>query len=69
MNQLFTIMVEIIKKIIEQAKENGTYEQLMAAVREYEQTTTAGIPNSCILNSDMERLLRAQLEGGKLKTK
>ena len=56
-------MEERLKTIIEQAKDNGAYKQLMAAVREFEQTTTAGIPNSCILSKDQELLLRIQLEG------
>ncbi|MBQ6378125.1 MAG: hypothetical protein IJJ56_04955 [Prevotella sp.] len=55
-------MTEAFKMIIEQAKENGTYEQLMSVVRGYEQTHTAGIPNSFILSKDQERILRAQLE-------
>jgi hypothetical protein len=60
-------MTEVYKKIIKQTKENGTYEQLMAAVHEYEQTYTAGIPNSCIFSKDQERILRAQIEYEKLK--
>ena len=60
-------MEERLKTIIERAKENGTHEQLMAAVREYEQMTIVGIPKSCILSKDQERILRAQLEGGLLK--
>lgn len=53
-------MEDRLKTIIEQAKENGTYDQLMAAVREYEKAHVVGIPNSCILSKDRERLLRAQ---------
>ena len=53
-----------IKRIIEQAKENGTYEQLMSAVHEYQQTHTAGIPNHCILTKDKERILKGILEYG-----
>lgn len=56
-------MKERLKTIIEQSKDNGTHEQPMAAVKEYKQMTTAGIPNSCILSKCQERLLRAQLEG------
>lgn len=60
-------MGEDIMMIIEQAKQNGMYEQLMAAVREYKQMHIAGIPNSCILNKDQEQILRIQLENGILK--
>ena len=48
--------------IIEQARENGTYEQLMYAVHEYQQTHTGGIPNHCILTKDKERILKGILE-------
>ena len=37
-------MEDRLKTIIEQAKDNGTHEQLMAAVREYEKTHVSGIP-------------------------
>ena len=59
-------MDERLKTIIEQAKDNGIHELLMATVREYKQTTTAGIPNSCILSKNQERLLRAQKEYEKM---
>ena len=59
-------MEERLKTIIEQAKDYGTLEQLMAAVKDYKQMTTAGIPNSCILSKDQERLLRAQKEYEKM---
>lgn len=60
-------MEDRLKTIIEQAKDNGTHKKLMAAVREYEQTTTADIPNSCILSKDKERILKYQLKGKKYK--
>ena len=56
-------MEERLKTIIEQAKDNGTHEQLMAAAREYEKTHASGIPNSCLLSKDKERILKYQLEG------
>ena len=56
-------MEERLKTIIEQAKDNGTHEQLMSAVHEYEKTHTAGITNSCIFSKDKERILKYQLEG------
>ena len=49
------------KRIIEQARENGTYEQLMSAVHEYQQTHTGGIPNHCIMNKEKERILEGIL--------
>lgn len=45
-------MIETFRMIIEQAKENGTYEQQMAAVDEYKMMHTAGIPNSCVLSKN-----------------
>lgn len=58
------VMNNELRRIVEQAKENGTYEQLMFAVREYQQSHTAGIPNCCILTKDKERILRGILEYG-----
>lgn len=52
------------KRIIEQARVNGTYEQLISAVHEYQQTHTAGIPNHCILTKEKERILKGILEYG-----
>lgn len=52
------------KRIIEQARENGTYEQLMSVVHEYQQTHTAGIPNHCIMTIEKERILKGTLEYG-----
>ena len=52
------------KRIIEQARENGTYEQLMSAVHEYQKTHTTGIPNLCILTKEKERILKGILEYG-----
>ena len=56
-------MEQRLKTVIEQAKDNGTHKKLMAAVCKYEQTTIGGIPNSCILSKDKERILKYQLEG------
>ncbi len=60
-------MEERLKTIIEQAKNNGTHEQLMAVVQEFKQMTTAGLPKSCILSKDQELVLRAQKEYEKMK--
>ncbi len=49
------------KRIIELARENGTYEQLMSAVHEYQQTHTAGILNHCIMTKEKERILEGIL--------
>ena len=49
------------KRIIELARENGTYEQLMSVVHEYQQTHTAGIPNHCIMTKEKERILEGIL--------
>lgn len=52
------------RRIVEQARENGTYELLMSAVHMYKQTHTAGIPNHCILTKYKERILKWMLECG-----
>ena len=52
------------KRIIEQARENGTYKQLMSAIHEYQKTHTGGIPNHCILTKDKERILKGTLVYG-----
>ena len=57
-------LVNESKRIIEQARENGTYKQLMSAVHEYQRTHMAGIPNHCILTKDKERILKGILEYG-----